>query len=71
MFRIPDVAEKLKISERHLSDLITQEIIPCYRLGRLVFLDLEEVYDAIRLHGSAHRIKASNGIGTDEHFDLP
>ena len=49
--RIAAIAEILKVSERQVSAWISEGIIPCYRIGRLVFLDEAEVFDAIRAHG--------------------
>jgi len=43
---------------------MSEGIIPYYKVGRLVFLDLEEVYEAIRCHGSQHRQTV------DDTFDL-
>lgn len=52
MKRIPDVAKDLKISERQVATWISAGILRAYRVGRLVFLDLEEVYEDIKRHGS-------------------
>lgn len=52
MQRISDVAERLKISERTVETLIRKGIFPAYRIGRLVFLDFDEVVKAIKTHGT-------------------
>lgn len=52
--RIEDVASKLKISERTVEKLIAEGVFPVYRIGRLVFLDFEEVIEAIRIHGRSN-----------------
>lgn len=48
VLRIPDVAKILKISRRTVQKLIKNGTFPAYRVGRLVFLDLEEVVRAIK-----------------------
>lgn len=56
------MAKTLEVSERYLSGLISKGVVPVYRLGKIVFLDPEEVYETIRRNGSTllPRTKQSN-----------
>lgn len=51
MLRIEGVAEELKISKRTVEKLIADGIFPAFKLRGLVFLDFDEVIEAIRFHG--------------------
>lgn len=52
MKRIKAMAKTLEVSERYVSELIARGVFPVHRLGKIVFLDPEEVYAAIRRQGS-------------------
>ena len=52
--RIARVAEDLNVSERIVSEWISQGILRSYRVGRLVFLDPDEVVEDIKAHSATH-----------------
>lgn len=52
--RIRRVAEDLEVSERIVGDWISKGILRHYRVGRLVFLDPQEVVEDIKAHSAAN-----------------
>lgn len=67
--RIVKVAEDLGVSERIVSDWISKGILRSYRVGRLVFLDPEEVVSDIKAYSAtnspANSAEGDNGEGPD------
>lgn len=52
--RIRRVAEDLDVSERSVHSWISQGILRCYHVGKLVFLDPDEVVEDIKAHSAIH-----------------
>lgn len=52
--RIRRVAEDLEVSERTVQTWISEGILRCYHVGRLVFLDPEEVTEDIKAYSAAN-----------------
>ncbi len=69
MHRIDGIASELGLSKRQVSKLISEGVFPCYRVGRTVFLDLEEVYSAIRLYGDRQPVTLAQQHEMEEEVD--
>lgn len=59
------MAKTLEVSERYLSGLIAKGVVPVYRLGKIVFLDPEEVYETIRRNGSTRLSRSEQSNDQD------
>ena len=68
--RIREVAKELQVSERTVHAWIQKGILRVYRVGRLVFLDLEEVHEDIRRHSSRQETAGSTK-DTDLELETP
>jgi len=64
--RISSVAKSIGVSERIVSQWISQGILRHYRVGRLVFLDPLEVVEDIKSHSATNSPAPSAGEENEE-----
>ena len=57
--RIARVARDLEVSERTVGDWISRGILRHHRVGRLVFLDPQEVVEDIKAHAANSSAKSA------------
>jgi hypothetical protein len=64
--RISRVSKDLGVSERIIGEWISKGILRHYRVGRLVFLDPQEVVEDIKNHSATHSPAPSADEETEE-----
>lgn len=68
LIRIHRVAEELEISERTVAEWISQGILRCHRVGRLVFFDRQEVVNDIKSYAATNAQADLPGEKRNEAF---